>query len=223
MAKKNPLNIDNFLKLSAEEQAKVIERDTQKLIGRLPSLKKSLKLYNDTSDEMYNLAPEEVELQGMTYARAVRKGQITTASGRQAYQNFVKNLRKYARVDIGTISREVANRRFEDWHQTIKNHASNDELEYVNYLVNQMSDEMKQGFTRSRYFIDNTNWNSKQSFVIETDDGDMSIQALELELFLQKNHPEVMTRNVYNEQVATDGQIDAIRRGIKKAKPRKKG
>ena len=223
MAKKSQFNINNFLKLSAEEQAKAIERDTEKLIGRLPSLKKSLKMFNDTSDEMYNLSAEEVELQGMTYARAVRTGSITTPTGKQAYQNFVRNLRRYARTNIGDISKQVAMRRFDDWHQTIKDHASTDELEYANYLINQMTDEMKQGFTRSRYFIDNSNWNSKQSFVQETSDGDISIQTLELELFLQKNYPEVMTRNIYNEQVATDGQIDAIRRGIKKARTRKKG
>ena len=223
MAKKSQFNINNFLKLSAEEQAKAIERDTEKLIGRLPSLKRSLKMYNDTSDEMYNLSAEEVELQGVTYARAVRTGSITTPTGKQAYQNFVRNLRRYARTNIGEISKQVAMQRFDDWHQTIKDHASTDELEYANYLINQMTDEMKQGFTRSRYFIDNSNWNSKQTFVQETSDGDISIQTLELELFLQKNHPEVMTRNIYNEQVATDGQIDAIRRGIKKAKKRKKG
>lgn len=223
MAKKSQFNINNFLKLSAEEQAKAIERDTEKLIGRLPSLKRSLKMYNDTSDEMYNLSAEEVELQGVTYARAVRTGSITTPTGKQAYQNFVRNLRRYARTNIGEISKQVAMQRFDDWHQTIKNHASTDELEYANYLINQMTDEMKQGFTRSRYFIDNSNWNSKQTFVQETGEGDISIQTLELELFLQKNHPEVMTRNIYNQQVATDGQIDAIRRGIKKAKTRKKG
>ena len=48
-------NINSFLKLSPENQAKEIEKQTKKLVERLPSLKKWLKMYNDTSSEMYNL------------------------------------------------------------------------------------------------------------------------------------------------------------------------
>ena len=43
MAKK--FSIDAFLKLSPEEQAKSIERETKQLLKRLPTLKKQLKMY----------------------------------------------------------------------------------------------------------------------------------------------------------------------------------
>ena len=58
-------NIKSFLKLSPEEQAKSIERETKQLIQRLPTLKKQLKMYGDTSDELYNLQRDEVELIGL--------------------------------------------------------------------------------------------------------------------------------------------------------------
>lgn len=218
---KQIFNINAFLNKSPEEQAKVIERETEKLINRLPSLKKKMQMYNDTTDEMYNLTPEEVKLEGDIYARAVRTGTITTPTGQKAYQNYIKNLMKYTRVNIGDIAKEVGGKRFESWWQTIKDYSSNEELEYVNYLVMQMSDDMKIAFTRSKYFYDNSNWNSKQTFIKEYDEGEISVQALELELFLQKYYPQVHTRNIYNTQIATDGQVDKIRKGGRSKK--KKG
>lgn len=212
----------DFFKLSPEEQAKSIERDTARLLKRLPELKKNLKMYNEVSDELYNLSHEEVETIGSTYARAVRSGEISTSSSKRAYQKFVSDLRKYARPKISDIAREVGRKRFDSWWETIKKHATTEELEYVNYLVMQMTDEMKLGFTRSRYFIDNSNWNSEDTFIMKgLDDGDISIQALELELFLEKHYAnDVTTRSIYNEQVATDG-LKKTRRGILKSKKRR--
>ena len=83
MAKRNEVD---FFKLSAEEQAKVIERETKKLIARLPSLKKNLKMYGAVSDELYNLTEDEVSTIGTTYAKAVRGGEISTPSSKRAYQ-----------------------------------------------------------------------------------------------------------------------------------------
>lgn len=219
MAKK--FNLENFLKLSPEEQAKAIERETKKLLGQLPSLKKNLQMYNDVSDEMYNLSPEEVELQSSVWSRAVRSGEITTPSGQKAYQQFIKNLHKYARPDIHQLALESAEKRMEDWLNTIKQHASQEEINYVTDLVNKMTDQQKMNFTRSQYFIDNANWNSKESYVKETSKGLFSIQTLELELYLQAR-TDIDTDNIYNTEVATDGKLNKVRVGRGKRRKRKK-
>jgi len=218
MAKK--LDINSFLKLSPEKQAQVIERETSKLIARLPSLKKQLQMYNETSDEMYNLTQQEVEFQGIRYAKAVRGGEISTPASKQAYQNYIKNLMRYTRPNIGDIAKEVGEKRFESWWDTLKSHATDEDLAYANYLIMQMSEKDKLGFTRSKYFIDNANWNSKDTFQKSFDEGMISIQTLELELYVQKNCPHITTRNIYNEQISIDGK-NIIRRGIRGKK--KKG
>ena len=82
------------------------------------------------------------------------------------------------------------------------------------------TDEQKQGFTRSQYFVDNVNWVSDSSFVIDTNEGEFSIQALELELYLE-SHTDISTRTVYNRLVATDGKMKK-RRGYGRAKSRKR-
>lgn len=198
----------DFFKLSVEEQAKTIERETAKLLKRLPELKKRLKMYNEVSSELYNLTAEEIETIGSTYARAVRGGEISTPSSQRAYQKFVKDLRRYTRPSISEISAQVAEQRWTDWVDTIKQHASTDELEYMNYLEGQMTDEMKENFTRSKYFLDNSNWNSQETFIKSTSDGAMSMQLLELELYLEKYYPDVIkTHSLYNLDVSTDGKM----------------
>lgn len=219
MAKRNEVD---FFKLSVEEQAREIERQTKKLVARLPDLKKNLKMYGEVSDELYNLTEDEVSTIGTTYAKAVRGGEISTPSSKRAYQKFINDMRKYTRRSIGEIANEVAEQRFNDWWQTIKDHSSTEELEYCNYLVMQMDDKMKRGFTTSRYFLENQNWNSQESFVKSVTDGDISMMTLELELYLEKNHPEVNTRSIYNKEVATDGLMKT-RQGTLKKKTRKKG
>ena len=198
----------DFFKLSLEEQAKSIERETAKLLKRLPELKKRLKMYDDNSGELYNLEPEEVQTIGSTYAGAVRRGEISTPSSQKAYQKFIKDLRRYTRPSINEISQRIAKERWSSWVDTIKQHASTEELEYMNYLERQMTDEMKETFTKSKYFLDNANWNSQDTFLKYTSDGTMSIQVLELELFLESHYPdEVKTSSIYNREIATDGKI----------------
>lgn len=215
---KRPFNLNSFLTKSPEEQAKVIEKETQRLLNQLPSLKKNLKMYNEVSDEMYNLTPDEITLQGEVWANAVRKGQITTESSKQAYNKFIKNLTKYARPNIHQLAVETAEQRLDSWLDTLKNHASQAEVDYAEELISQMSENEKIGFTRSNYFLDNSNWNSKESYVKETSEGEYSMQTLELELYLEKN-TDVNTRSIYNNEVATDG-LQKTRRGTRK---RRKG
>ena len=184
MAKKE-FDINSFLKKSPEEQAKAIERETQRLLNRLPSLKDKLSMYNEVSDEMYNLSPEEVEFQGLRQAQAVRTGEITTPTGKQAYNNFVKNLHRYARRNIHDLAVESAEMRMKSWLDNIKSHASQDEIDYAEELVNSMSENEKIGFTRSKYFLDVGDWNS-DNFKQYIEEYDYSIMTQKLELYLKR-------------------------------------
>ena len=184
MAKKE-FDINSFLKKSPEEQAKAIERETQRLLNRLPSLKGKLTMYNEVSDEMYNLSPEEVEFQGLRQSQAVRTGEITTPTGKQAYNNFVKNLYKYARRNIHDLAVESAEMRMKSWLDNIKSHASQDEVDYAEELVNSMNENEKIGFTRSKYFLDVGDWNS-DNFKQYIEEYDYSIMTQKLELYLKR-------------------------------------
>ena len=207
MAKK--FNINSFLKLSAEDQAKSIEKETKELLRRLPSLKKQLKMYNDTSDEMYNLTSEEVELQGMTYARAVRGGEITTPSSKKAYRSFITNLRKYARMDISQLASQTAERRMESWIGHINDASTDADKQYAQELLNSMSEEEKLGFTRSKFFMDST----YMYMVTEEEGKQFSIQTLKLELYLEEVRGKE-TRHIYRTNVK--GNEDKLRKYRKK-------
>ena len=177
-------------------------------------------MYNEVSDELYNLKEDELQLMGETYANAVRGGEISTPSSSSAYQRFVKNLRKYARRSIKELAVETAQQRMDSWLEHVRANGSEVEIEYAEELVASMTDEQKMGFTRSKYFLDVENWNS-YDFVKETDEGDYSIQVLKLELYLQ-TYEGSTTRNIYNRKVATDGDENAIRGSARGKRGRKR-
>ena len=206
MAKK--FNINSFLKLSHEEQAKSIEKQTAELLKRLPALKKKLKMYGDTSDELYNLKEDEVALIGTTYAKAVRGGEITTPSSKRAYQNFIRNLRKYTRTDIGQLARETADVRMESWLEHINEGSTDADSEYAQELYNSMTEEEKLGFTRSKYFMDS----SYMYMVTEEDGKQFSIQTLKLELYLEEVRDK-QTRHIYRDKVkGNEGKLRTYKR-----------
>ena len=176
------LNINSFFKLSPEEQAKRIEKQTKELLKRLPTLKKQLKMYGDTSDELYNLNQDEVELIGSTYAKAIRGGEITTPSSRKAYQNFIRNLNKYTRTDISQLAKMSAEKRLDSWIEHINNASFDADKEYAQRMLDSMTEEEKLGFTRSKYFMDS----SYMYFVTEVDGKQYSIQTLKMELYLKE-------------------------------------
>ena len=189
------IKLSSFFSWDKEEQAKYIERETQALIKRLPQLKSSLKMYGEISDELYNLSAEELELIGTTYSRAVRSGEISTPSSQRAYQDFVRNLRKYARADIRQLALQTAEQRLESWLNNVRANGSTEEIAYAEELILSMSDSEKIGFTLSKYFLDTENWGS-EGFVQNTDVGQFSIQVMKLELYLQsKGHS---TRDIYD-------------------------
>ena len=199
------IDISSFLKLSPEEQAKSIERQTKELIKRLPTLKNKLKMYGETSDELYNLSSDEVDLMGTTYARAIRGGEISTPSSKKAYQNFIRNLRRYTRTDISQLAQETANKRMDSWIENIKSGSTDADYQYAQEMFNSLTDEEKQGFTRSKFFMD-----SSYMYMITEEDGKQySVQTLKLELYLEEVRGKT-TRHIYRNKVK--GSEDALRR-----------
>lgn len=199
------IDISSFLKLSPEEQAKSIERQTRELIKRLPTLKKKLKMYGETSDELYNLSSDELDLMGTTYARAIRGGEISTPSSKKAYQNFIRNLRRYTRTDISQLAQETANKRMDSWIDNIKSGSTDADYQYAQEMFNSLTDEEKQGFTRSKFFMD-----SSYMYMITEEDGKQySVQTLKLELYLEEVRGKT-TRHIYRNKVK--GSEEKLRR-----------
>lgn len=198
-------NINSFLKLTPEKQAQEIEKQTKKLVERLPSLKKWLKMYNETSSEMYNLKEDEVELQGSIYARAVRGGTITTPSSKKAYSNFIKNLQKYTRTPMNVLAQETAQRRMDSWLSHIESASTAEDIAYARELYNSMSEQEKLGFTRSKFFMDS----SYMYMVTEEDGRQYSIQTLKLELYLEEIRGHT-TKHIYRTKVK--GNEEKLRR-----------
>ena len=207
MAKK--FNINSFLKLSPEQQAKAIEKQTKELIQRLPTLKKQLKMYGEVSDELYNLSSEEVNLMGSTYSRAIRGGEITTPSSKNAYQSFIRNLHKYTRTNISQLAQETAQARMDSWIEHIDSASTKGDSEYAHKLLNSMTDEEKLGFTRSKYFMDS----SYMYMITEVDGNQYSIQTLKLELYLEEVKGKD-TEHIYRSKVK--GNEDKLRKYTKK-------
>lgn len=210
-------NLESFLKKSAEEQAKIIERETQKVIGRLPSLKKNLKMYGETTSEMYNLTPEQLQLEGSTYAKAIRSGEMSTPSSKKAYHRFMSSLSRFANMNIHELAQQTASARLDEWLEHIKANGSDEEVEYAQEMLNSMTDEEKLRFTLSEYFLDTNNFSSN-GFVLEDEEGNQySVQTLKLELFL-KTYNDGRGRNIYNTEFAKDKQ-DKMRGAYKGHKP----
>ena len=207
-------NIKSFLKLSKKEQASQIESLSKDLIRRLPDLKKNLKSYDDVSDELYNLKQDELELISSTYSKAVVDGEISTPSSKRAYNKFIRQLNKYARMSMKSLVSMSTTRRINDFILNVEKNASKEEIEYMHELLDNMTAEQKHAFTMSKYFLNVSNWNS-DDFVKSIGNTGYSMMTLELELFCKKYG--IVTdknKNLYNTHVATDG-LNKVRKGYR--------
>ena len=205
---KKPLS--SFFSWDKDEQAKFIERETKNVIKRLPKLKSSLQMYGEISDELYNMTEEEIELIGSTYSRAVRSGEISTPSSKKAYQDFIGKLRKYSRTSIKELAVQTAEQRLESWIANVRANGSAEEIAYAEELLEGMTENQKIGFTLSKYFLDVENWNSDETFEVDTGEGIYSIQVLKLELYLQQ-YEGSNTKDIYNRLVAKDNDTSKPR------------
>lgn len=154
MAKKviTSLNIP-FKDLDVEKQIQWLVEHSQKVIERLPQLKKELAVYDDKSNEMYNWSKENVEVFTKSYTLDLATG--TIKGDNQELNDFVSQLSKYGDKGIGELRLQATQERIESFKQSIiDSGGSEDELNYVQSLLDKMSDREKEAFTKSKLFWD---------------------------------------------------------------------
>ena len=137
----------DFKDLSLEEQLKWIEKQTERVVKRLPSLKKNLSTYNDVSAELYNLEPEDIMIMSKTHQKKLTSGTTDTST-----YNFARKLEMYGDTPMETLRATATEKRIESFLDYVDNATSEEESEYVHSLIDKMSDEDKEEFTKSKYF-----------------------------------------------------------------------
>lgn len=178
--------------VSLEEQLKWIEKQTDKVIKRLPTLKKALKVYDDRSDELYNLDAEEIKLMSKVYKSSISKGEVSGTT-EVALDEFATNLSYYGDTNIEKLVEVATNTRINSFLENIKAVASEEEYAYVVGIINELTDSQKAKFTKSKYFFDNGNLSS-DNFVKFLNEYGVSVGTAKLEGFLASIGLEVQGR-----------------------------
>lgn len=159
MAKKPNLKIP-FKDLDVDKQIQWLIKQTHKVIERLPSLKKELSVYDDKSNELYNMDKSEIELFTNTYAIDLTTGDMS--SDNENLMDYVEQLSKYGDSGIGELRLQATEQRIESFLDSIRKcGASEEELEYVQSLLDAMTDKQKEAFTKSKLFWDSGEYGSE--------------------------------------------------------------
>ena len=149
-----------FKDLDVDKQIQWLIEHSKKVIERLPELKKELAVYDDKSNEMYNMSSSEIQLFTNTYAIDLTTGDIE--SDNESLTNFVEQLSKYGDTGIGELRLQSTEQRIENFIESIvKSGGSEEELEYVQSLLDKMSDRQKEAFTKSKLFWDSGEYGSE--------------------------------------------------------------
>jgi hypothetical protein len=204
-----------FELMSIEEQIEFIEKQTENVIKRLPELKEALTTYDDVSKELYNMTEEQIKFASKSYQQSIRGGEITTPTGKKALSSYVQQLSRYGGGDISQLAHETAQERFDNFLEHVRSIADDEELEYLDKLVELMSEEDILGFTRSKYFLDTGDYSS-DSWAKAKNDFDYTINTMKLEVYLQSKGYD--TEHIYND---TMGYVEGSKpkstsKGIKK-------
>ena len=160
MGKKVPdLNLP-FKELDVDKQIQWLIKHSKKVIERLPELKKELAVYDDKSNEMYNMSKSEIELFTNTYAIDLTTGDINAND--EGLQKFASQLEKYGDVGIGELRLQATEQRIESFKDSlVKSGASEEEIQYVDDLLSKLSDKEKEAFTKSKLFWDSGEYGSE--------------------------------------------------------------
>ena len=177
------MQLKTFEKLSLDKQLKWIDQTTSKVLKRLPILKKRLKMYDDKSSELYNLEPSEVAFQAKVYRDIITESD-TSSPRYKSLKNFIYNLDKYANTSLKSISKNLTSIRLQDFKDNILQVGGQKELDYIEKLLNSLTDAQRRGFTISKYFFDNGNLSS-EDFVKFIDTYGISVGTAKLETYVQ--------------------------------------
>lgn len=159
MAKIPSLKIP-FKDLDVDKQIQWLIKHSHKVIERLPQLKKELAVYDDKSNEMYNWDRSSVELFTNTYARDIATGSISSEN--TELQSFVEQLSKYGDTDFAQLRLEFTEKRIDSFLESLeKSGASEFEIQYVNDLLDKLTDKEKEAFTKSKLFWDSGDYGSE--------------------------------------------------------------
>lgn len=203
MAKKiDKLDIP-FKELDVDKQIQWLIEHSQKVIKRLPELKKELAVYDDKSNEMYNMEASEIKLFTNSYALDLTTGD--NASDNAELNKFVEQLSKYGDKGIGELRLEATEKRIESFKDSlVKSGASEDEIMYVEELLDDLSDRELEAFTKSKLFWDSGEYGSEsiQKFM---DMYDVTPATANLENWLEQ-HGKTTQRRFYEEGETAKGR-----------------
>lgn len=149
-----------FQDFNLEEQIQWLMKQTEKVIKRLPILKKELATYDDKSNEMYNKDASEIQLFTQSYSLDLTTG-VKSPSDTDV-NDWVEQLSKYGNMGIGDLRLQATEERIDSFLQSLdKSGASELEKEYVQNLLDQMTEQQKEAFTKSKFFWDSGEYGSE--------------------------------------------------------------
>lgn len=186
MAKKG-INIPNipFQELDLDKQIQWLMKQTEKVIKRLPILKKELATYDDKSSEMYNKDASEIQLFTQSYSMDLATGTISPSDDN--INNWVNQLSKYGNMGIGDLRLQATEQRIESFMTSlVKSGASEMEIAYVENLLSKMSEQEKETFTKSKFFWDSGEYGS-EGIAIFMDMYDVTPATANLENWCEKH------------------------------------
>lgn len=165
--------------MTPEQQIKEIERLTEEVIERLPDLKHKLTAFDDRSDELYNLTPEEIRLFSKTYTSDIESGYTSQGLG-----NFMQQLQRYGETPLEELELSVAMQRWQSFKENILQVGGESEYQYVLELESKIDKRVIVDFTRSKFFFDAGDLSS-DNFVKFLNEHGVSVGLAKLETYLE--------------------------------------
>lgn len=167
-----------FKLLTLQEQMEWVEKQTKKVLARLPTLKKSLRVFDDRSSDIYNLTAEEIKLSSKVYSTQISEG--TYGEG---IENYIEQLQMYGSSKMSSLVKISREKRIASFLENIKSVGGEEEYKYAKKLLNSLTKAEQNEFVKSKYFFDTGNLSS-DDFVKFINDFDVSVGTAKLESFM---------------------------------------
>lgn len=210
MAKKYEGGVVSLKGMTPEQEIKELERLTEEVIERLPDLKTKLTAFDDRSDELYNLTPEEIRVFSSTYRQDIIEGIRS-----EGLANFQEQLYRYGETPLEELELSVAMQRWESFKEHIQSLGNKDEYNYLLELEEKLDKRVIVDFTRSKYFFDGGDYSSK-NFVKFINEHGISVGMAKLETYLE-------SRGIETEKRFVDEDTRLTRLGRPRKRGRKRG
>lgn len=188
MAYKLPNLFKDIPKNDIEQQIKWLEKQTEKVINRLPSLKENLVVYDDRSNDLYNKDVANIQLLTKIYTSQIKAGKIGNADINQPFQKYVSQLEQYGNKELSTLVWESTEKRIESFKEHIADMSGeeSDDLAYAEELLSKLTPAQLNGFTRSKFFFDKGGPSCTTLVEFQNEYG-VSVATAKLETYCEKN------------------------------------